>query len=241
MKSFIKNKGKISFTYKDVGLQGEFMNYCRLEAWKLAINKYNIDKSEILDVGCSYGSWYENWIELGFRDLNGADVNEPVIEEARKKYNRVENVTNSSLYKEYKRKFKTVGSNGVLVHILKDNEVTNFCKDIFDILEDDGYFMVSILPAEYYSYGIEQYNNDNCVRTLEHNIKIIEKSGLKIVDKIGTFINPWYSKDFEWIANSDKMKSNPETFESFAKLSDLLRSETIVPFSEILLVCQKGK
>lgn len=241
MKSFIKNKGKISFTYKDVGLQGDFMNYCRLEAWKLILNKYNVINNEVLDVGCSYGSWYENWIELGFEKLYGADVNEPVIDEARKKYFEVKNVTSSSLIKEYKRKFKIIGSNGVLVHIIKDEEVTKFCKDIYDVLEEDGYFIVSILSAEYYSYGVEQYNEDNCVRTLEHNIKIIEKSGLKVIDKIGTFINPWYSREFEWIANSDKMKTNSETFECFAKLSNLLRTETIVPFSEVLLICQKGK
>lgn len=239
MKSFIKNKGKISFTYKDVGLQGSFMNYCRLSAWKMVIDKYSLDTNEILDVGCSYGSWYENWQELGFKQLNGADVNEPVIAQAREKYNRVENVTNSSLKKEFGRNFKTVGSNGVLVHILKDEEVTNFCRDVYDILDEDGYFLVSILPAEYYSFGIEQYNEDNCVRTLEHNLQIIEKSGLKVIDKVGTFINPWYSREFEWIANSDKMKSNSETFECFAKLSDLLRNETIVPFSELLLVCKK--
>jgi len=239
MKSFIKNKGKISFTYKDVGLQGSFMNYCRLEAWKLAIDKYNLNQNDILDVGCSYGSWFENWKELGFKNLNGADVNEPVIEEARKKYKQVINVTNSSLKNEFKSTFKTIGTNGVLVHILKDDEVTRFCKDIYDVLDENGYFLVSILPAEYYSQGVEQYNDDNCVRTLQHNIEIIEKSGLKIIDKIGTFINPWYNKDFEWIANSEKMKKNPETFESFAKLSNLLRGETIVPFSELLLVCQK--
>jgi len=222
MKSFIKNKGKISFT-----------------SWKLAIDKYNLNQNDILDVGCSYGSWFENWKELGFKNLNGADVNEPVIEEARKKYKQVINVTNSSLKNEFKSTFKTIGTNGVLVHILKDDEVTRFCKDIYDVLDENGYFLVSILPAEYYSQGVEQYNDDNCVRTLQHNIEIIEKSGLKIIDKIGTFINPWYNKDFEWIANSEKMKKNPETFESFAKLSNLLRGETIVPFSELLLVCQK--
>ena len=122
---------------------------------------------------------------------------------------------------------------------MKDEEVTGFCKDIFDVLEDDGYFLVSILSAEYYSQGIELFNDDNCVRTLEHNVEIIEKSGFKIIDKIGTFINPWYNKDFEWIANSDRMKENPDTFETFAKLSDLLRDQTIVPFSELLLVCRK--
>lgn len=241
MKSFMRNKGKISFTYKDSGLYGSFINYCRLEAWKNVITKYNLMQEEILDVGCSYGSWYENWKELGFQKLNGADIYEIVIEEAKKRYDRVENVTDSSLFQEYRKKFKTIGCNGVLVHILEDNEVTEFCKDIVEVLEDDGYFLVSVLPAEYYSYGQEQYNSDNCVRSLKHNIEIIEKSGLKIIDKIGTFINPWYSKDFEWIANSDRMKSNPATFECFAKLSDLLRSETIAPFSELLLICQKEK
>lgn len=241
MESFLKNKGKISFTYKDVGLQGQFMNYCRLEAWKHIISKYNINLKEILDVGCSYGSWYENWKVLGFSELVGVDVNENVIEKAREKYQSVENVAHCSLSQTFNRSFNTIASNGVLVHILEDKEVTDFCKNINEVLDSNGYFMVSILPAEYYSYGQEQYNSDNCVRSLKHNIDLIEKAGLKIVDKVGTFINPWYSKDFEWIANSEKMKSNSETFEVFAKLSDLLRTETIIPFSELLLVCKKEK
>lgn len=66
------------------------------------------------------------------------------------------------------------------------------------------------------------------------------KSYLRNKGKISyTFINPWYNDDFEWIANSEKMKSNKETWEVFAQLSDLLRGETIIPFSELLLVCKK--
>jgi 2-polyprenyl-3-methyl-5-hydroxy-6-metoxy-1,4-benzoquinol methylase len=239
MESFIRNKGKISFTYKDSGLQGEFMNHCRINAWNYAISKYSLSTDEILDVGCSYGSWYDNWKTLGFGKINGADVNEEIISQAMKLFDRVENIDGSSLSSKFKQKFNTIGSNGVLVHILKDEEVTSFVRGIAEVLDDNGFFLCSIIPAEYYSNGVELNNENNCTRLLDRNIKIIEQGGVKIVDIIGTFINPWALEDLSYIASSEELKSNPDTFEVFAQLSDLLRGHSTQPFSEVLLVCRK--
>lgn len=72
--------GKVSFTYKDSGRYGEFINSCRLSAWRQAVERFGIELRKIVDVGCSYGSWIENWKALGFARIVGIDPNPEVIE-----------------------------------------------------------------------------------------------------------------------------------------------------------------
>ncbi len=216
------------------------MNYCRLQAWKYAIKKHDINTDAILDVGCSYGSWYENWKVLGFDKMIGVEPGKDEAAKARKNYDVVKEAYAHTLKDVFDKKFNTIAANGVLVHVLKDDEVISFVQGVSSVLDDNGLFICSVLSAEYYSYGEEQYNENNCTRLIEHSVQLIEKSGLKVINKIGTFINPWALKELMYTASDDyDLKKNPELFETFAKLSDLLREHDTSPFSEILLVCRK--
>jgi len=241
MNSFIKNKGKISFTYKDSGLYGNFLNYNRLQAYKHALNKYNISKNLVLDVGCSYGSWFENWKELGFIELYGVDINEEVLDQAHQKYNKVLLGEAKDLKNLFPHKFNMVASNAVLIHILEDEAVSEFCQGISDILADNGYFFVTIVTAEYYNYGKERYSNDNCIRSVKHNLQIIEKGNLEVIDTIGTFIEPWALKDLKWLRREKELREKASFYEPFSNLADCLRMKSNVPFSELLLVCKKKR
>ena len=81
--SFMQNLGRTSFTYRDSDIYGRFLNTCRLAAWQYALAKFDVDRKEILDIGCSYGSWAENYRSLGFGKLIGIDPNPEVIEKAK--------------------------------------------------------------------------------------------------------------------------------------------------------------
>ena len=79
-KSFLRNKGRISYTYKDSGDYGEFLNACRLDAWETAVGKYEVKRDSVFDIGCSYGSWHSNYKDsLGFGKLFGLDPNEEAV------------------------------------------------------------------------------------------------------------------------------------------------------------------
>ncbi|NNL64671.1 MAG: class I SAM-dependent methyltransferase [Myxococcales bacterium] len=236
--SFERHQGKISFTYRDGGLYGEFMNAGRLEAWRHALASHPIDRSRIVDVGCSYGSWSANWRALGFKTLCGIDPNPEVIPRAREQFDEAHAGDATEVGARF-GPVATAGANGVLVHILEDREVVRFLRGVREALAPDGHFLFSVIQPEYY-FGAgrrEWFGPVSCARKVERHLRFAEEAGLRVVDQIGTFIDPWASPDFEFIAGSE-LREDPRTFEAFQGLSNLIRGHETRPFSELLLVAR---
>jgi len=238
--SFARNLGKISFTYRDAGLYGEFINSCRLSAWRHVIQKHSIDLSAIVDVGCSYGSWAENYRALGFGKLCGIDPNDEAIREARKVFDEAHCAFASSLGRYYPN-CTTIGCNGVIVHIIEEGETVRFLEDIAKRLTEDGHLIYSVINADYYlSAGRTDWVGPNaCVRPLQKHREFAALAGLQILDEVGTFIEPWAARDLEYIASRKELRDDPSLYEIFVKLSQLLRGHNTAPFSEVLFVAQR--
>ncbi|MCH8149841.1 MAG: class I SAM-dependent methyltransferase, partial [Planctomycetes bacterium] len=82
--SFVRNVGKISYTYQDSGLYGDFINHCRMSAWTTALEKFDIPREEILDVGCGKGYLlYEFTQAVPGVEVAGLDISKYAIENSK--------------------------------------------------------------------------------------------------------------------------------------------------------------
>lgn len=240
--SYERNLGEVSFTWQDSGQYGRFINRCRVAAWQLAIQSYSIPTERILDVGCSYGSWADNWRELGFRSLVGIEPNADVVGRARARFDEVHLGFSRDLLR-YFRDEKCIAANGVLVHILEHEEAVQFLSDCAGVLAHDGWFLYSVINPEYYlSCGRKEMVGDKaCVRPLETHRQYARAAGLEVVGEIGTFIDPWSLPELEFLAQRLDWRERPELYDPFIRLAALLRGETLTAFSEVLFVARRSR
>lgn len=238
--SYLKNVGKISCTWQDSGIYGRFMNTSRLAAWSYAMSRFQIDRSSILDVGCSYGSWAENYRSLGFQKLCGVDPNPTAIEAAKGVFDECHVGTSQDLRALFP-KAHTVGANGVLVHLMEVDETIQFLKAIRDILTEEGVFLFSVVNARwYYSAGRHETRGDlSTVRYLERWRDYCESAGLRILAEVGTFIDPWALPELDFFALEAELRKDWALYQVFIDLAGLIRGRRVDPFSEVLLVTQR--
>ncbi len=229
-------------TYRDSGIYGQFINAARLDAWTYALNKFNPPRDQIVDVGCAYGSWAENWRNLGFKRVVGIDPNPDIIEDAQAVMDEVQLGFSSDLPTHFPTN-QLCAANGVIVHILEDEHSINFLRDIASTLTEDGLFIYSVLNADYY-YNAgrkEWFGPNSCVRTLETQRRFAAEAGLEILAEIGTFIDPWALKETEFIAAAEDLRKEPETYQAFIDLASLCRGRSEAPFSEMLFVTRTNR
>lgn len=241
LSSIERNLGKVSFTWCDSGRYGQFINECRLSAWRLAMTRNKINAEKIVDIGCSYGSWADNWRDLGFAHTVGIDPNPAVMEKAAPVLDEM-HLGFATDAKQWCHQEQCIAANGVLVHILEDEEVVKFLRACADILARDGKFIYSVLnPLYYLSSGRKEWEGENaCVRPLEKHRSYAADAGLAIVDEIGTFIDPWALPELEFLASATEIRERDELYRPFTALGDLVRGRSLIPFSEVLFVTERG-
>ncbi len=190
--SYRRNIGSVSFTYRDAGSQGLFMNVCRLQAWRLALLRHGMTGERVIDVGCSNGSWADNWNELGFGRVEGIEGNPEAAAQAAARLDIVHEGFLDDVVDRVEPA-KVVAANGVVVHILERQAYAEFLSDAGRLVDHGGFLLVSVLNAEYYVTpgGREPWTGPNsCTRSLDHHRECFRAAGLEIVDEIGTFVNP---------------------------------------------------
>jgi 2-polyprenyl-3-methyl-5-hydroxy-6-metoxy-1,4-benzoquinol methylase len=124
-----------------------------------------------LDYGCAEGLYCEYLLSEGFRNVYGVDISMLKIEEARKKYaskgirffavdefNRMNNIG----------KFKLILCLEVLQHV---NNYRKLLAELKDIMEDDGYLLVSIPNlSKNNEHEYANINNEMTVEQLLHEV-----------------------------------------------------------------------
>ncbi len=235
--SIHRNLGKVSKTYRDSGIYGRFINDCRLAAWRDAIDRCGLPTGCVVDLGCAYGSWADNWRALGFERTIGIDPNPDVLEAAR----AVLDEAHEGFASDAARLCPSsalIAANGVVVHILEDDATVGFLRDAAAALAPGGWLVYSVLAAEhYYNAGRKEWFGPNsCVRPLATQRAFAAAAGLEIVAQIGTFIDPWAVRDFEFLAADEQRRADWATYAAFIDLAAAVRGHPAAPFSEVLLV-----
>jgi len=239
--SVARNVGKVSFTYRDSGEYGRFINECRVEAWASIVREHALDRTEVVDIGCSYGSWADNYRGLGFRKLFGIDPNPDVIPKARSRFDEVR-LGFAADATRYRENAPVVAANGVLVHILEHSAAVGFLRDCARLLSPEGYLIYSVINPDWYlSTGRREWVGDvSCVRPLDTHRRYAREAGLRIVAEVGTFIEPWGVHGLEFLAEDQELRNRRELYEPFVSLASLLRGTTLAMFSELLMVTQRA-
>ena len=239
--SYVTNTGSVSFTYKDSGNYGIYINECRVAAWQLAMQRHAVSSASILDVGCSYGSWAENWRRLGFDHLEGLEPFGEYAERARKVFDEVKTGYSYDIAEHFPSN-ATIGSNGVVVHILEENEQSRFLADLYGTLESGGHLLYSVLNSEMYlspAGRIPWSGPNSCTRTLAQHDALADRAGLRIVDRIGTFINPWMCPPLDIIASDKELKEDMKMYSALEQFCSTLRGKYADCFSEVLYVARR--
>ena len=237
--SYIRNVGKISFTFKDEGIYGKMLNQCRLDTWKYVVDRHDINLNEtLIDFGCSHGAYAENWREIGFKNVIGVDVNPNVISAAQKALGDARLIKDQTLLQTTGHA-SIVAANGVFCHILEEQENIEALKSMAETATDKVIF--TAYECRYFmdSGRKERVGSESCERYVETYRKFINIAGLEILDEVGSFITPWGIPGLEYTAYDDELRENWDFHRTFVDMSKQLRGKSLIPFTEIMFVTRK--
>ena len=239
--SIQRNLGKVSKTYRDSGIYGRFINDCRLAAWRQAIAAHALPRACVVDLGCAYGSWADNWKALGFERAIGIGPNPDVLDAARAALGEAYEGFASDAARLCPSS-RLIAANGVVVHILEDDATIGFLRDASAALASGGWLVYSVIAAEhYYNAGRKEWFVPNaCARPLVTQRAWAAAAGLESVAEIGTFIDPWALPELEFLAADEARRSDWATYAAFIDLAAAVRGHPAAPFSEVLLVTRRA-
>lgn len=149
-------------------------------------------KDVVLDVGCSHGSWFKTWKNLGFNEIHGVEISSERAEQARiTGFNHVYNCEANSIPVE-DDSYDIVCSSGTFIHILQLQDKLDVFLEIYRILKPGGVFIFNFTPPNSWGFEKDTINRHCSFYTLNTMIRdIITKSGFIIED-----IKPTYYPDY---------------------------------------------
>jgi ubiquinone/menaquinone biosynthesis C-methylase UbiE len=147
----------------------------------LSVQKFS-NFSEIVDLGCSHGSWYNALKSLNFKKLIGVDISKERLELAKQAgYDETYCTNGKSLpFKDNSKDI--VICNNMMIHVLQDSDKLEILKEIKRILSPGGLFIFDIANAKVYrpSNTTKKYCRHLTPEIVEN---IIAESGFEICGK----------------------------------------------------------
>lgn len=245
--SYLRNVGKISSHWLEIGSYGMYLNSERLRAYRLALMREKHSLAEVVDVGCSTGSWESNWRELGASRVIGVDPNPDALQVAAKVFDLAvlgDTRVLPLIGPRTTGRSRTFASNGVLVHVLEDDEVLSFAEDLHSQMRSGEKLFIAVLDSAHYlsPEGFVPWKGPlSCTRTLSHSIELLTTPGFHLKQVVGTFINPWFSDSTKWIASSSRAKNFAPMWNSLRIIATILRlAKSRALFGEYLLVFERS-
>ena len=152
------------------------------------VQKMNLTNYEnVIDLGCSIGTWYPDYKKLGFKRIVGIDISEERANEAKKRgYDEV-HICNASKLPFENESVEIIISNDVLVHVLQDSDKLKIFQEVKRILKNGGIFIFNFANANgngFQSDTTKEYCRWNTIQTMS---TLIKESGLNT-----EFIIPGY-------------------------------------------------
>jgi len=149
---------------------------------KILIDQKFSNFSEVVDLGCSHGSWYESLKSLGFKKLIGIDISNERLELANQIGYQETYCTNGKSLPFNDNSKDIVVSNNMMIHVIQDSDKLEILKEIKRILTPNGLFIFDLANAT--GYGFRNITKEYCrYITTETIEKIISDSGLTIAQK----------------------------------------------------------
>jgi len=140
----------------------------------------NLNYDKVLDLGCSIGTWYDDYKKFGFKKIIGIDISKERAMKAKERgYDEI-HVCNAYELPFDDQSMNCIISNDVLVHVIQDSDKLKIFKEVKRVLRDDGIFIFNIANA-----GGFGFSNDTTVEYCRMNkwqtiSELIQQSGLDL-------------------------------------------------------------
>ena len=154
-KTYWEKRLQDAYNIKGVGCKGmgnsynKWMYRVRRAIFKKYVKRLKLiwNSMEALDIGSGTGFYIDRWKELGVKNISGCDITETAVK------NLAENYKNNNFYlqdisEELKpeiagRKYDIISAFDVLFHVVDDKKYEKTISNIYNLLQDDGYFILS--------------------------------------------------------------------------------------------------
>lgn len=138
----------------------------------------NLSYDDVLDLGCSIGTWYDDYKNFGFKKVLGIDISKERADKAKARgYDEI-HICNAYELPFENESRNCIISNDVLVHVLQDSDKLKIFKEVKRVLTNTGIFIFNIANA-----GGFGFNEDTTVKYCRMNkwetiSDLIHQSGL---------------------------------------------------------------
>ncbi len=150
------------------------------------------DRSVVLDVGCSHGSWYPTWRKLGFTTVHGVELSPERAAQARHSGFDHVYVTDARSIQADSESYSVVCSSGVFIHILQLKDKLAVVEEVYRLLEPGGVFILNFPPPLGHGYTQDTILNHCSFYSLDTMLqKVILPTSFELVDIRQTFFPPY--------------------------------------------------
>lgn len=147
----------------------------------------NLNYDKVLDLGCSIGTWYDDYKTFGFKKIIGIDISKERAMKAKERgYDEI-HVCNAYELPFEDQSIDCIISNDVLVHVLQDSDKLKIFKEVKRVLTDDGIFIFNITNAGGFGFSEDttiKYCRMNKWQTIS---ELIKQSGLKMKNIVPSY------------------------------------------------------
>ena len=142
---------------------------------------------QLIDLGCSIGTWFNDYKNMGFKRIIGIDISEERLQIAKKRgYDEVHCCNAYELPFEGETQ-NCIISNDVFVHVLQDSDKLKIFKEIFRVLKQNGIFIFNFGNSSGNGFTKDTTKKYCRYNTNETISDLINSSNLKI-----EFLRPSY-------------------------------------------------
>jgi len=187
--------------------QSVFYNMRRFHNWikRNLLSRYATKSGQLLDLACGKGGDIYKWVDNNIRYVEGYDVNEESIKEARHRFEKVISKPTSKNFNyifnvkdlskelvETNTKFDIITSFFAIHYFYKDTDTLNHFVKHLEYVKDNGYFVVTTLCSEElekinYTYKTEnlqiQGKSENSIEVYIKDTVLDEATEEYLVDK----------------------------------------------------------
>jgi len=147
---------------------------------EILLSKLNFKNYDtMIDLGCSIGTWYNDFKKMKFQKILGVDISEKRAKIAKKRgYDQI-HICNAYDLPFDDKSQSCVISNDVLIHVMQDDDILKILKEVYRILLNDGVFIFNFGNSK----GLTTKNNkmDFCkFRRIETFQNMINQTNFKI-------------------------------------------------------------
>jgi len=134
--------------------------------------------TQVVDLGCSEGSWYNDLKKLGFDEIIGIDISEERLKKAREKGYSKTITTNAKHIPLENNSIDFIFSNDMLVHVLNDDDKIQIFKECKRILKNNATLLFDFASDECFGKKMkEEYCKAMNLETMK---KLVQQSGLTV-------------------------------------------------------------